>query len=163
MHLIETESQTPDGGIRATFVSDEDVLEVNITPEGIILDAYADHGETLVGTSSMLASEWFDRLAEDREAPAWRVDVIFEGAVDSTENYHTFEYAEQMFEGMIQELASAHPHEEWQVDVYDETAEPPERVLHHPHEADEDDPEDDPDMAWNRKYGYFRRTPGDDA
>lgn len=49
------------GNYRFTFTDEYGrMLEVQVTEEGVIIDAYEDGGEILVGTIGRMADEWFE-------------------------------------------------------------------------------------------------------
>lgn len=47
------------------YLADENTLEVKVTDEGIIVDAYAQSGQQHVGTEARLATDWWDALTTD--------------------------------------------------------------------------------------------------
>jgi hypothetical protein len=62
MQLTELEIIDLDFG-HAIFTDEDRVLIVSITHEGVIVDSFTDGGNTIVGTISMMADEWFDFAA----------------------------------------------------------------------------------------------------
>lgn len=60
------------GEVRAHFVDGEEVLQVVVTDEGVIIDAF--RGDEHLGTRGMTASEWFEEVAppEWTDGPAVR-------------------------------------------------------------------------------------------
>jgi len=67
-----------------------------------------------------------------------RVDITFEGAVESMNDFTDPEAAQDTFENLIQEHATEAPDKNWTVDLYDTTAEPPELLDTHEHEAEDE-------------------------
>jgi hypothetical protein len=65
---------------------------------------------------------------------SYRVDVVFEGAVESMEDHETFEGAMAHYDHLRDELTKTHPHKHWQVDLYDTRPYPPEVVESHIHD-----------------------------
>lgn len=57
-------------------------------------------------------------------AEHYRVDVIFEGALEMAENF-TLGDAENEYETQVDDLSENMPNREWVVSIYDEGTEPP--------------------------------------
>lgn len=58
----------------------------------------------------------------------YRVDVVFDGALEECLHYSELEEAEQVWQKRISELMRFFPTEAFQVDLYDERPYPPEPV-----------------------------------
>ncbi len=65
MNLIDTDADLMSGtGLRATFGDEEGfILEVVVTDEGVVMDAYTDGGTFHIGTKAMTAEEWFEFIS----------------------------------------------------------------------------------------------------
>lgn len=69
--------------------------------------------------------DWPDGVCEECDPSilqTWRTEVVFEGAVEDTEHYETYDEAERAFTAHVDSLQNEHPSKPWRVDVYDETA-----------------------------------------
>lgn len=59
----------------------------------------------------------------------YRVDVVFEGALEDSYHYSDQEEAEQVHQRLVSRYAGIKPGGDWQVDLYDENPYPPEPLL----------------------------------
>jgi hypothetical protein len=66
----------------------------------------------------------------------YRVDVVYEGALEDSHYFEDSGRAVQFYEDEIQELANAAPGADWSVDLYDESTYPPQVLRDHYHEAE---------------------------
>lgn len=77
-----------------------------------------------------------DCLASTRDATPvelnnqpYRVDVVYDGALDETESFESLERAKEHLDSQVKDLMKNHQGTSWQVSIYDERSYPPELVL----------------------------------
>lgn len=75
---------------------------------------------------------------ETGEAKPYRIDYLFDGALESRDHFADREEAIDQFDFSVSEYAGNNPDKHWQIDLYDETAEPPELIDSHEHEAEDE-------------------------
>jgi len=72
---------------------------------------------------------------EDNEL--FRVDVVFDGAVEGADHFWDYKQAKEQFDNHIQELAASSPEYDWEVDLWLEHSDDNQELIdNHNHEAE---------------------------
>lgn len=118
--MQQLHAERTDEGVKVVFADDPEVgdrlLEITVTGEGVVIDAYADHGDTLSATTAMTADEWFEQLTPPASV------VRYEGDPDRGE---VMRWRRLVALGRIHELMDG---VEWSPDTLDAIAQTLERV-----------------------------------